>query len=123
MVSVLEQTRVDVVDALKGAGLNAAQYVGELVQPPIALVMPDQPYVTTTGVRFGNVRVNLSVLLIGGMGTNRSAANALDLMVEKAYAAMADNWDVTEVSQPGEVTLNGNSWLGAVVSITTETKL
>lgn len=122
-MSVLEQARAEVVDALKGADLNAAEYVGELVQPPIALVMPDEPYVTTTGVRFGNVRVNLSVLLIGGRGTNRAAANALDLMIEAAYTALADDWDVTEVSQPGEVTLSGNSWLSAVVSITTETRL
>lgn len=113
----LNSLREDVKAALGEAGIRAIEYAESKVVPPIAVVVPDDPYViASTGNTFGQYSVGIRVLLIGGKGTNKVAANELDGMIEKAVLALED-FDVTEVSAPGETILNGTSHFGSIISI------
>lgn len=127
-MNALSTARQGVADSLVAAGLKAASYVAETVNPPIAVVVPDDPYVNdedSLAVPFGHSTVNLSVLLIGGKGTNKAAAEQIDEMVCVAFSALrADtSWSVEAVSSPGQVNLNGHNYLGAVISIQRTMKL
>lgn len=128
LVSTLTDLRLDVVDALASAGVRAYEYLPEVISPPVALVEPDNPYFTLQtgeGVPFGYVRVTLTVFLITGAGSNKTSVHALDDLIEQAFVALhvEGDWDVTEVSRPGQVSLNGGSYLGAVMSIQQDTKM
>lgn len=118
----LEAIRADVVALLTAADIKAVDYIGETMTPPVAAVIPGDPYLDTEGAVFGHANVNLLVLLIGGKGTNKAAASQIDSLIAKAIDAL-DDWDITEVAQPGQVNLNGSNYLGSVITISTETKL
>lgn len=118
MVNVLTTLRTDITTALEAAGLKSAEYVAETVTPPLAVVVPGDRYVGQPEGQtpFGHYDVNLQVLLIAGKGTNKASAEWVDNAVVTAIGAL-DEWDVTDVSQPGQVQLNGHTYLGVVLSI------
>ena len=119
MVSQLSTLREGVAAALTEAGLNGMDYVGERTVPPLAAVVPDAPYVQAPegATPFGHYDVRIQVLLVGGKGTNQANADDLDDRIERALVALSDEYDVTEVSQPAEVQINGSAYVGAVLSI------
>lgn len=116
--------RTEVADMLTAAGINADHYVAEVLAPPVAVVAPGDPYLTLgEPAPFGHYNVNLSVLLVGSKGTHKAAAEAVDALIEQVVAALDSDWEVTSVTQPGQVNLNGSAYLGAVLSIEQITKL
>lgn len=119
----LAQLRADVAATLTAAGITSIDYVAETIVPPVAIVMPSDPYVSDQDVPFGHINVNLSVLVIGGKGTNQAAAQQIDSLIAQAYTALTAEYDVTEVSSPGQVTLNGQAFLGVVLSISETQKV
>lgn len=118
----LEGIRAEVVAALSAADIKAVDYIGETMTPPVAAVVPGDPYLDSEGATFGHTNVNLLILLIGGKGTNKAAASQIDSLIATALDAL-DDWDITEVAQPGLVNLNGSNYLGSVITISSETKL
>ena len=119
----LESVRAGVADALKGAGLHALDYVAEKISPPAVLVVPGDPYLTREGAPFGHALVNLNVLVIGPKGTAQAQADALDDLVVRAWRVLDEEYDVAEISAPGQVNLNGSSFLGAAITITSTEKV
>lgn len=116
----LTQLRTDVVDALTEAGIKAEEYTAEVVTVPAAFVIPAEPYLSGPGdgTPFGHRDVHLQVLIVGGKGTNRAAAQYVDDALVTVLGVLDDgDWDVTEVSAPGQIQLNGNAYLGVVLSI------
>lgn len=120
----LTAARTEIKDALNAASIKAIDYVAETITPPVAIVVPGAPYLSRPEgqVPFGVHQVSIQVLLLAGTGTNKTTAEALDRMIERAVVAL-DDWDLTEVSQPGQVALNGSNYLGTVISIETDIKL
>ena len=120
----LAALRDGAVADLTTAGFKADDYVAERVVPPCAVVVPASPYITEPdgeSVPFGHVEVHLDVLLVAGKGTNRAAAEWLDDAIVRALDAL--DLDVTEVSAPSEVTVNGNAHMGVVISTSTTARL
>ena len=124
-MNTLTSMREDVVNALKAEDLKAVEYVQENIVPPVCVVVPANPYITTPdGNTFGNqYSVGMHVLVIGAKGTNKTAATKIDSMVVDVVNALDDDWDITEVTAPQEMTLKGISYIGAVVTLETNTKL
>lgn len=126
MVNSLTEAREAVADALVAAGLNAYAYVEEVFTTPAALVVPDSPYI---GAPVGQnpfskpYSIRLMVLLVTDNGSNESTALEIDLMVVKAVNALDEDWDVTEVLAPHEVTVRGVTHLGSLVSLGINTNL
>lgn len=120
----LYSLRTDVATALNAAGVKAIDYVAETITPPVVVVVPGDPYLTEPQgtTPFGHYEVSISLLLVAAKGTNKAAATALDSMIEQVVGAL-DGWDLTAVSQPGQVNLNGSTYLGAVISINQTLKI
>ena len=116
----LTSLRTDVAADLTAAGVRSVEYVGETITPPCAVVVPGQPYIVqpsrSNGIPFGHVLVRVDVLLLVGNEAARSAAERIDQLVETAYAALEDR-DVTQVSRPGIVPLNGAKFVGSTITI------
>lgn len=119
----LAELRARAAGALETAGLNAFDHVPERVVPPVAVVLPDQPYVIGDGegdppTMCGTFRVRLRVNVLGGRGTNDQAANQLDQLLTTALLALESaGFDVGDVAEPAEVELNGAGFLGTVISL------
>lgn len=126
MVNTLTKVRADVKDALNVAGLNAFEYVQEAFTPPACIVLPDNPYVTAP---VGNnpfnkpYSVRLQILIIGGKGTNRITAEQIDSMLVSVVGALEDDWEISEVQAPQEVSLRGVAYIGSVVTLAANTNL
>lgn len=125
MVNTLTSMREDVKADLEAVGLKAVEYVQENIVPPVCVVVPANPYITTPeGNAFGSqYSVGMHVLVIGAKGTNKTAATKIDSMVVEVVNALDDDWDITEVTAPQEMTLKGTPYIGAVVTLETNTKL
>lgn len=125
MVNTLSSIREDIRDVLTEAGIKAVEYVQENIVPPVAVIVPATPYVTTPeGTNpFGHYTVSVSILLIAGKGTNRTAAAKIDSMIVECINALDDDWDIAEVTAPQEMNLKGIKFMGAVVTLETDTKL
>lgn len=123
-MNALTDLRTEITDALTEAGIKAAEYVQESIVPPVAVVIPADPYITLPGGKhpFGEYNVSINVLIIGGKGTNRTSARKIDSMIISVLDAL-DDWDITEVTAPQEMNLKGIVFMGAVVTLETNTKL
>lgn len=113
----LDAVRAGAKTVLEAAGLNALDYVAERINPPVVLVVPGDPYMTREGAPFGHVLVNLNVLVIGPKGTAHAEAEALDDLIVRTFSALEDEYDLTEVTPPGQVTLGGHTYLGAAITV------
>lgn len=124
-MNTLTSIREEVKDALKEEGYNAAEYVAENIVPPVCIVVPSDSYITTPVGQnpFGHYSVTLQVLLIGGKGTNKTAAEKIDSMIIGVVDTLDEQWDVTEVTAPQNMNLKGINYIGAVVTLVVNTKL
>lgn len=120
----LTSIREEIKDVLTEAGIKAVEYVQENIIPPVAVVVPATPYVTMPEGKnpFGEYSVNMQILLIAGKGTNKTSANKIDSMIVDVLDAL-DDWDITEVTAPQEMSLKGVPYMGAVVTLEQNTKL
>jgi hypothetical protein len=119
----LTDLRAEVKDALSEAGINAVEYVKENLVPPVAVVVPADPYVRfETGSRFGQYTVSIQVLLIAGKGTNSAVAEKIDSTIVDVLDALQD-WDISEVTPPMQLNLKGIAYTGAVVTLGMENSL
>ena len=108
MSNVLTDERRRVRNALVGAGFDAWIYRPERVDPPCALVVPSEPYITYGGpgeTTFGKANVNLDIILIAGKGDNEDTTERLDAMVIDALQAV--DYSQADVSSYYLVTLAG----------------
>jgi hypothetical protein len=124
-MSVLADMREQAVDALIQAGIKAVEYVPDNVAPPLALVVPADPQITMSEEASSFAypyQYHLSVVLLAGKGTNKSAQNKIDSMVESALEALED-WDINEVSAPMEMLVKGTPFAGVVISLKQDTNL
>lgn len=125
MVNTLTTIRTDVKAALDLAGLKATEYVNENIVPPVCVVVPANPYITMPEGQnpFGQYSVGIHVLVIGGKGTNKTAASQIDSLLCTVIDTLEEDWDITEVTAPQEMSLKGIAYIGAVVTLETNTKI
>ena len=126
MVNTLTDARNRVSDALMAAGLKAYDYISESFTTPACFVLPDSPYVTgpVGSNPFGNpYSIRMQVLVVGGKGTNKTAAEQIDSMLVSVIDALDEDWEITEVQAPQEVTVKTSQYLGALVLLEQNTHL
>lgn len=124
MVNALTTLREDVATILSEAGINSIGYAETRFVPPVALIVPDDDYVSLReGSRFGHVNVALKVLLIGPRATEKVGAEQFDEMIITALKALSDEFEIVTVQSPGEVTVNDAPYFAAVITIEVEIKL
>lgn len=117
----LRQARKDIVDLLKENGIKAVHYDEKNIIPMVAIVVPNDNYILppSSKLKMKQWNVGLSILLIASKGTEERNVDELDDFIEKVVMLLARyvEVDITSVTGPAHVSLNGNSYLGSVVSI------
>jgi len=116
-MSVLTDFRTSITSALKGAGVQAFEFLPERINPPAAVVLPGSPYVEA-GDTFGTHKVTFTVSLIAGNGTNDAATAALDGLIQTAVLALWDVADTTEASGLYAYSSNGAQYLAVDLTVT-----
>lgn len=124
VLSSIATLRKEVEDALTAAGIKTVDYTTAVVTPPVCFVLPADPYVSTP-VGDNPFRepysVNLQVLIVGPKGSDKAAAERIDQTIEGVVIALEEDWDITEVSAPSEVTIKQQKYMGALVSLSANT--
>jgi len=115
-MSVLSDFKASVTTALRAAGVTSFEFLPERINPPAAVVLPGSPYVEAGDV-YGTHKVNATVSLVAGNGTNDTATAALDNLIGTAVLALWDVADVTEVSDLYAYNANGAQYLAVDISI------
>lgn len=116
----LAQLRYDLRDKLTDADVFAFSIVPEKVIPPFAYVAPDEPYLEypgEAGLAFGEALVRHRVGLVVAAGVNEVEADALDEFVLKVLAIDLSPHVIEAVDEPGQVRINGQTHLAAVVHL------
>ena len=108
--------------ALEDAGIKA--YVTKPTKGltfPLAFVAPGDPYITTDGATFGSEILNFDIVLVPRAGITEERANELDDLILTAFdAALAADFGAARVERPGSITLNGQEYVAAVITASTE---
>ena len=95
-MSTLTDSRKAVADALTSAGIKAFAYAPDQISPPMAIVLPADPYIEQ-GPRFGNMTVRFVVTAVTRRAANHKAIEDLDTLIELVVDTLED-WDVETVS-------------------------
>ena len=119
-MNTLREHRDHLVTLLTGAGINAAAYLQERPNPPVAIVVPGSPYVTA-GSQFGTFKASFTILLITRTATNEVATAALDDMIATTLVAVAGDatFGIDTVDQPSQITVNGAVYLAVMIDVST----
>ena len=123
MTYTLAATRSEVAEQLQEAGIEAMDYIPEVLNPPLAIVFAGDPYITlndTEKKTFKDVQVRLEVRVVAGRATNEVATDTLDDLICQVLIALG-NWDLQQVSQPFSYAPNGDAnatYLAADVVLT-----
>ena len=120
----LTELRADIANVLDEAGIRSVDFNSTKIVPPLAVVIPDDEYVTVQdGGIFGHYNVAIQVLLLGPKATEKVAAAVMDEMIMKAVTALDEEFDVINVSAPGEARLNDAVYFGSIINIEIQIKL
>jgi hypothetical protein len=136
-VSSLAEHRRALRDALDGnvkVTINGQEFdpalysvVPEAVAPPCLIVGPADPYVDpwAENTALGESQLNYVVIVTASQGVNEVTADQVDEMLTGSLRALAalDDFTVEQVDAPGKVSLNGQSYLGAVIRLFTYAQL
>lgn len=104
------------------ANVPAYPELPEKAPPPFIVITPGDPWLDFEGAPFGWCRVHLDATFITERGTNDVRAGEL----RRGAVAIAkkvdedDDFAVTQIDQPGQVSINGQSHLGVSIRAVTE---
>ena len=124
---MLSEIRTQIAADLKAVGIESVEYTSEALRPPVAAVVPSQPYLEwgVSQVTFAApVTVRLDVLLlIAELGSGKQEAAVIDQRIETAVAALrAKGRRIRRVTQPGVLHIEkAGDFTGAVIQIEQDT--
>lgn len=120
MSDSLADLRQGLADLLSAAGIPAVASVPEVIDPPLAFVAPDDPYVDFDGGTFGEAIAHHQVVLVVAAGDNDVQIGDLDEMVLAVLGAYQSgqlgDHVVVDVQQPGQLSINGQAHLAVGIS-------
>lgn len=117
--------RIDLAELLEENGIKSVHYNVERYVPPIALVVPDENYLSIRpGDRFGEVNVAVQIIIIGGRTSTELASMELfDDMILMALKVLNDAYDVISVTPPREVTVSETTHYASIITVEDQIKL
>lgn len=125
---MLTELRTAITDDLAAEGIKAVEYTSEALTPPVAAVVPSEPYLQwgLSEVPFATpVTVRLDVLLlIAELGSGKQEAALIDEQVEKAVQAIRRTRGrrITRVTQPGVLRIEkAGDFTGVVIQLEQDT--
>lgn len=119
-MSRLSDLRTDLRNKLDAAGLFAFTIVPENAVAPFVYAAPDDPYISYEGglgLSYGEALVRHRLGLVVPAGVNEVEADALDELVLKVLAIDFAPHVIEAVDEPGQISVNGQTHLAAVVHL------
>lgn len=115
----LRKARVDFVESLEQNGIKAVHYNEENIIPPVAIVLPDELYITfpQNVQKMRQTNVGIAIVVISSRGTGNAQADELDDMIEKVHAIINPYCQIESVSSPARMKVQNKEHLGAVFQI------
>lgn len=123
MSNYLTDVRKALKDLLTAAGFNAFVSPPAKATPPMVYVGPGSPYLAFEGASFGGGRIVRSTLVVvASRGTNEVAAEELDDLIVSVIDTVDahDDFQVDTADLPGQIKLNGQSYLAVSIDVQTE---
>lgn len=123
-MTTLTTVRAELAAALKGTdeqpalGIPTYDYLPARITPPVGVVLPEQPYLTS-GSTFGSFDVRLAAVLVVGAVNNKTATTTLDGIITTAVIAATNaGFLVREVSKPYAYDTGGAKYLAIDLIVT-----
>lgn len=124
MVNPLKELRAEIANCLSEAGIRTVDYAATRITPPLAVVQPDDNYISVeSGTTFGAYVVTVQVLVLGPNATAKVAADQMDDLLWSAVNALDEEFDIVSVTAPGEARLDNATYFGSIITIETNTSL
>jgi hypothetical protein len=116
-MSEINASKLEFKLELTEAGLNVLEYVPERITPPIVIVNSATPYLETA--EFGEWNLGLELVLVSSTGTNKTASQNLDQLIEDVLNAIKPLTyvQITSVNQPYNLQANNAEYLSANINV------
>ena len=118
-MNVITQTKVNLANDLINDGINAEYYIPPRITPPLAIISPDNTYVSQ-GDTFATFELGLNVTLVAQTASNAKATEDLDELIVTAIGAIPAMWRIDSIDQPFALNANNTEYIATRMALTTQ---
>lgn len=116
----LQDRRDDIVTAVKGAGYKIENHAPSRITPPIVVLVPGDPYVSSLGEddTFSTTEFlcRFTLNLIVATGSNSKETTDLDNMIQDVIGALG-GWGIENVAAPFIATVGDSQYFATTLTI------
>lgn len=116
-VNEITASKAEYALALTALGLKVSSFIPERVVPPVVIISPGSPYLTTTLMDRGEWLMNLEVMVVASVAVNVKASELLDKAIETILNGNPGYAIVSSVGQPYALQTNNAEFLAANISV------
>ncbi len=120
MSGAIAAARASLAAAMAPVG-QVCDVLPDRITPPVVLLVPNDPWITTDDRPSRVADVHYTVVLIPRSGVNDAQENALTDLLEAALDAVEDaahSWRLENVTAPYDLTVNGATYLAVKLTVT-----
>ncbi len=118
-VNVITQAKINLANELISDGITTEYYVPPRITPPLAIISPDNTYVTQ-GDTFATFELGLNITLVAQSASNEKASEDLDELIVTAIGAIPAMWRIDSVEQPFALSANNAEYIATRMALTTQ---
>ena len=119
--SIATDVRGTLATALAGVAASVYSTVPETVIPPACDIVPDSPYLESTLIGSGSVKVKINFVVSAAVAynSNAGALDNLEKLIISILAAMPTGYVVGDVQRPTITSVGASNLLVADLSVST----
>jgi hypothetical protein len=119
--SIATDVRGTLATALAGVAASVYSTVPETVIPPACVIVPDSPYLESTLIGSGSVKVKINFVVSAAVAynSNAGALDNLEKLIISILAAMPTGYVVGDVQRPTITSVGASNLLVADLSVST----
>ena len=119
--SIKVNVRDVLASALSGVAASVYSSVPEAVIPPACVIVPDSPYLESTLIGSGSVKVKINFVVSAAVAynSNAGALDNLEKLIISILAAMPTGYVVGDVQRPTITSVGASNLLVADLSVST----
>ena len=119
--SIPTDVRGTLATALAGVAASVYSTVPETVIPPACVIVPDSPYLESTLIGSGSVKVKINFVVSAAVAynSNAGALDNLEKLIISILAAMPTGYVVGDVQRPTITSVGASNVLVADLSVST----
>jgi len=119
--SIATDVRGTLATALAGVAASVYSTVPETVIPPACVIVPDSPYLESTLIGAGSVKVKINFVVSAAVAynSNAGALDNLEKLIISILAAMPTGYVVGDVQRPTITSVGASNLLVADLSVST----